>query len=129
MTSVILADALLYRASISAAQRAQERMPFLKSLNQLANDQKGNANLGVGLANFGLQEWANFYATESYTPFWAGSHLFLSDRYTGKFSKNSELFSGFLTDPTVFGASNRASSLIATPGHYGRVDLFADPPC
>ena len=126
LQSVVEADALDYGASIRAAGEAQERMPYLKSLNQVANSQKGNANLGSSLASFGMEEWATYYADEAYSPYWAGSHLFRADRYTGKFNKNSELFQGFLSDPTVFGASNRNSSLINAPGHYGRVDAMLE---
>lgn len=116
-------DVLEYGAAIRSSQDAQIRMPYLKSLNQIENDQKGSANLGNALADFGLEAWANYYATSSFSPYWAGSHLFLADRYTGFFNKNSELFKGYLTDPTVFGASNRFSSLMPRPGHYGRLDL------
>lgn len=126
MESVVAADALDFGAAAAAARRAQERMPYLKSLNQLANDQKGSANLGSALANFGMEEWAGHYAQEAYSPFWAGSHLFLADRHTGKFNKNSELYKGFLTDPTAFGASNRQSSLIAAPGHYRKLELYIE---
>jgi len=91
------------------------RLPFLKSLNQLANDQQGSANLGQAFAFMGMEEWARSYAQESYNPFWAGSHLFLADRYDGLFSKNSELFQGLISDPTVFGAGNRFRSLIPGP--------------
>lgn len=126
LQSVVEADALDYGASITSAGEAQERMPYLKSLNQVANNQKGNANLGNSLASFGMEEWAAYYADEAYSPYWAGSHLFRADRYTGKFNKNSELFQGFLSDPTVFGASNRNSSLVNVPGHYGRVDTMLE---
>ena len=124
LESVVQSDSLDYGASIKAAGEAQERMPYLKSLNQVANTQKGNANLGSSLASFGLEEWAGYYADEAYSPYWAGSHLFRADRYTGKFNKNSELFQGFLADPTVFGASNRNSSLVNVPGNYGRIDTM-----
>ncbi|MBL8381861.1 MAG: tetratricopeptide repeat protein [Burkholderiales bacterium] len=124
MLGLIRGDALELGAAVDAAREAQARMPFLKSLNQILNDQKGSANLGSSLSNFGMEEWASFYANEAYSPYWAGSHLFLADRHTGQFNKNSELFKGFITDPTVFGASNRFSSLVQVPGHYGRVDLF-----
>ncbi len=126
LASLAIGDTLDYGAAISAAQQAQKRMPYLKSLNQVANDQKGSANLGYSLSNFGMEEWAIWYAHEAYSPFWAGSHLFLADRYTGKFNKNSELFKGFLTAPTSFGASNRNSSLTTTPGHYGKIDVFLE---
>lgn len=116
--SIIAADRMDHALAIAHAQQAAERMPYLKSLNQLLNNQRGNANLGAALAQFGLEEWAQAYAYDAYSPFWAGSHLFLADRYSGGFLKNSELLKGYLTDPSVFGASNRQSSLMATPGHY-----------
>ena len=126
MLSMMQGDALQLGAATDAAREAQMRMPFLKSLNQILNDQKGSANIGSSLSNFGLEEWATYYANEAYSPYWAGSHLFLADRHTGLFNKNSELMKGFITDPTVFGASNRFSSLVAVPGHYGRADLFLE---
>ncbi len=121
--SVIHNDLLQPGQALAAARKALELLPYLKSLNQIANDQKGGANLGAALAAFGLEDWARSYAQDSYTPFWAGSHLFLADRYSGDFNKKSELFQGFLSDPTVFGASNRFSSLISKPGHYGSLGV------
>lgn len=124
MLSRISADRMEYGAAIGAARRAAELMPFLKSLNQLANDQKGTANVGSALAQFGLEEWAHAHAYNAYTPYWAGSHLFLADRYNGEFNQNSELYQGFLSDPVVFGASNRQSPLVARPGHYANVEFI-----
>ncbi|MDP4030450.1 MAG: tetratricopeptide repeat protein [Gallionella sp.] len=116
--SLIRNDLLQPGDALVTARRALTLLPYLKSLNQIANDQKGSANLGSALAAFGLEDWARSYAQDSYYPFWAGSHLFLADRYAGDFNKKSELFQGFLADPTVFGASNRHSTLIARPGAY-----------
>lgn len=116
-------DALLLRAAIDSAREAQIRLPFLKSLNQLQSNQKGSANIGSALAAQGMEEWARAYAVDGYNRYWAGSALFLADRYVDGYNKNSELYRGFLLDPTVFGASNRFSSLIATPGHYGSIGL------
>lgn len=121
MMSLVAADRLEFGEAIGAARRAAELMPYLKSLNQLLNNQKGNANVGAALAQFGLEDWAQAYAYNAYTPYWAGSALFLADRFSGTFNKNSELFKGFLADPTVFGASNRFNTLIASPGHYATV--------
>lgn len=126
LESLAIGDTLDYGRAIAAAQRAQELMPYLKSLNQVVVDQKGSANLGSALASFGMEEWASWYAREAYSPFWAGSHLFLADRYTGSFTKNSELFKGYITDPTVFGASNRFSRLVPGPGHYGKLEAYLD---
>ncbi|MBI1907410.1 MAG: TonB-dependent receptor [Rhodocyclales bacterium] len=123
MLSLIASDRLDYGGAVDDAQRAAELMPYLKSLNQLLNNQKGNANTGAALAQFGLEEWAHALAYDAYTPYWAGSHLFLADRYSGNFLKNSELFKGFLADPSVFGASNRQSSLVATPGHHATLGM------
>jgi tetratricopeptide (TPR) repeat protein len=126
MLGLIVSDKLDLGAAVDAARAAQERMPFLKSLNQVLNNQKGSANVGSSLAAFGMDEWARHYATTAYSPWWAGSHLFLADRSTSGYVKNSELFKGFITDPLVFGASQRHSSMVPTPGHHGRVDLFIE---
>jgi len=119
--SLIRNDLLQPGDALVTARRALTLLPYLKSLNQIANDQKGGANLGSALAAFGLEDWARSYAQDSYYPFWAGSHLFLADRYAGDFNKKSELFQGFLADPTVFGASNRFSDLIQRPGNYWNI--------
>jgi len=126
LRSMLENDALDPGAAIASAREAQQRMPFLRSLNQVASNQKGSANLGSALAGFGLEEWAGYYATRAYSPYWGGSHLFLADRYTSKFNKNSELFKGYLTEPTAFGASNRQSTMVAVPGHYARAEAVAD---
>lgn len=123
LASLIHQDALALGPAIDAARQAQLRMPYLKSLNQVLTDQKGTANLGAAHAAFGLEEWSQAYAYDSYSPYWSGSHLFLADRFSGSFNKNSELFKGFLSDPAVFGASNRYSSLVPVPGHYASVGL------
>ena len=126
MMSLVHFDTLELGKAIETAREAQTRMPYLKSLNQVLTDQKGNANLGSALAAFGMEEWSQAYAYDSYSPYWAGSHLFLADRFSGTFNKNSELFKGFLSDPSVFGASNRFSSLVPVPGHYGSVAATAN---
>lgn len=115
----------LFRAgdAVQASRDAVKRLPYLKSLNQVASDQKGSANFGSALAFFGLEDWALELAQESYYPYWGGSHLFLADRYAGEFNKNSELFQGFLSDPLAFGASNRFSSLLQRSGHYGTLGM------
>jgi tetratricopeptide (TPR) repeat protein len=123
MLALIHGDAQELDAATQAARQAQQRMPFLKSANQLLNDQQGSANVGSALANRGLEEWARSYAADSYSPYWAGSAFFLADRYTEGFNKNSELFRGYLLDPLSFGASNRFSSLVPVPGHYGSLGV------
>ncbi|HEX4943410.1 MAG TPA: hypothetical protein VFV55_03595, partial [Usitatibacteraceae bacterium] len=79
---------------------------------------RGVANLGAALAQFGLEAWALRNAQESYDPFWAGSHFFLADRYPSRYARNSELFQGFLADPTALGGSNRFQALVPKPGAY-----------
>jgi len=115
MAAMIRSDLFRPAAAVDSARQAMRRLPYLKSLNQLANDQQGSANLGQAFAFMGMEEWARSYAQESFNPLWAGSHLFLADRYNGLFSKNSELFQGLISDPTVFGASHRFKSLIQAP--------------
>lgn len=111
----------LFRAgdAVDASREALARLPYLKSLNQVANNQQGTANLGYSLAFFGLESWAIEVAQQSYSPYLASSHLFLADRYSGEYNKNSELIQGFLTDPTAFGGSNRFSTLTPRTGGYG----------
>ncbi|MBZ0106988.1 MAG: tetratricopeptide repeat protein [Sulfuricella denitrificans] len=118
LASIIHGDYFESGKAIAEGREAMQRMPYLKSLNQIANDQKGTANLGSALAFFGLEEWAFNHAQESYSPFWGGSHLFLADRYPSLFNKNSELFQGYLVDPTAFGGSNRFQTLLPKPGNY-----------
>lgn len=105
-------------AAAAEARLAKEKLPFLKSLDPLAMDQKGSANVGGALAKLGLTDWARHYAQESYDPLWAGSHFFLADQYAGGFNKSSELMQGFLADPLAFGAGNRFQSLLPAPGSY-----------
>lgn len=111
--------------AVASARAALERMPNLKSLNQVANNQKGVANVGNALAFWGLRDWATSYAQNGEYPFWGGSHLFLADLYEGRYAKNSELFQGFTADPTVFGAGTRFQSLIHRPGHHQTLTLTA----
>ncbi|RZJ14097.1 MAG: hypothetical protein EON50_07215 [Acidovorax sp.] len=102
--------------AIAAAREALTRLPYLKSLNALASDSQGSANLGKALGDFGMEHWARAYASASYYPLWAGSHFFLADRYESDFNRRSELFQGYLTDPTVFGASDKRAPLMLTTG-------------
>lgn len=123
MASIIHSDSLRPQLAIEQSRAALQRLPYLKSLNQLANDQQGMTNLGQAFAFLGMEEWSQHYAQDSYYPFWAGSHLFLADRYPGLFTKNSELFQGFLADPTVFGGGAGFQTLIPKPGHSGIVSM------
>jgi Flp pilus assembly protein TadD len=125
LSSIIDTDLFAPGDAIEAGRTAMRLMPYLKSLNQLANNQKGTANLGNAFAFFGLEDWALSLAQESYYPYWAGSHLFLGDRYPGLFNKNSEYFQGLLADPTAFGASTRFQSLLPKPGNYLTAGLRA----
>jgi tetratricopeptide (TPR) repeat protein len=118
LLSQVYTDTFRAGDAVQASREAVKRLPYLKSLNQVANDQQGRANLGFALAFFGLEEWALEIAQESYYPYSGSSHLFLADRYLGPYNKNSELFQGFLTDPTAFGGSNRFSTLVPTAGNY-----------
>lgn len=121
--ALIKRDEWLPAEALADAKLANQKMPKLKSLNQLSNDQQGSANLGGTLADLGLETWAGALAQDSALSTWAGSHLFLADRYKGSFDRNSELMQGFLADPTVFGANNRRQSLVTEPGIYGDIGL------
>ena len=111
--------------AMAAAREALARLPYLKSLNPLATDSQGSANLGKSLGDFGLEHWARAYASASYYPLWAGSHFFLADRYESDFSRKSELFQGYLSDPTVFGASEKQAPVLLSTGREWSAGLGA----
>jgi Flp pilus assembly protein TadD len=121
--------AMIHLDRIEAGDAAEEaraalaRIPFLRSVNGVADNQRGIANFGAPLAFMGLEEWARSAAHDSYMPTWGASHLFLSDRYPGDFDRRSELMQGFITDPVVFGASNRFLSLFPEPGNHATVSV------
>jgi len=110
-------------AAIAAAREALARLPYLKSLNPLASDSQGSANLGKALGDFGLEHWARAYAQASYYPLWAGSHFFLANRYESDYSRESELFQGYLSDPTVFGASEKQPPVLPSEGREASMGL------
>jgi len=110
-------------AAAAQALEALARVPFLKSVNAVADNQKGIANFGAPLAFMGLEEWARSTAHDSYLPFWGASHFFLADRYPGSFDRRSELMQGFITDPLAFGASNRFLSLFPEPGTHATASV------
>lgn len=112
--------------AIAAAREALTRLPHLKSLIPLASDSQGSANLVKALGDFGLEHWARAYANASYYPLWAGSHFFLTDRYASDFNRKSELYQGYLSDPTVFGASDARAPLMLSTGHEWSAGLSAE---
>ena len=111
-------DALDPMAAVAAAREALQRYPYLKSLAPIATDKQGSANLGSAYALFGLESWARRMALESQHPFFAGSYIFLAERTVEPYLRNSALVQGYLTDPTLFGASPKLSTLVRSPGGY-----------
>lgn len=123
LASIIHLDRIEPAEAAAQASEALKRIPFLRSANQVADNQKGIANVGTALATLGLESWSRSMAHESYLPFWGASHLFLADRYPGAFSRRSELIQGFITNPLAFGASNRFQSLVTAPGHHATASM------
>lgn len=116
-------DALNPMGAIAAARSAMDRFGFLKSLGPIATDKQGNASLGSAYALFGLETWAKRVAAETPHPFFAGSYLFTAARSTDAYVKNSALVQGYLTDPTLFGASPQNTNLLPRPGGYVAAEL------
>jgi tetratricopeptide (TPR) repeat protein len=125
LASMVLMDRLRPVEAWQEAREALVRQPFAKSLNAVADNQRGVANMGYPLGFMGLESWARSTAYDSYDPFWGASHFFLSDRHAGSFDRRSELMQGFVTDPLAFGASNRFQSLLPVPGHHGTLAFNA----
>jgi len=114
--SILRNDSGEPEAAIAAAREALTRLPYLKSMNPLASDSQGSANLGKALGDFGLEHWARAYAQQSYYPLWAGSHFFMANRYESSYSRNSELYQGYLADPLAFGASEKQAVVLPITG-------------
>ncbi len=110
-------------AALHASREAVARFPYLKSLGPIATDRQGSANLGTSYAMLGLEAWAQRLAQQSQHPFFAGSYLFTADRTNDSFVKNSALLQGYLTDPTMFGASPQLSTLMNSPGGYAAIEM------
>jgi len=114
--SILRNDSGEPESAIAAARESLTRLPYLKSMNPLASDSQGSANLGKALGDFGLEHWARAYAQQSYYPLWAGSHFFMSRRYESEFSRSAELYQGYLSDPLAIGVGERQAPVLATEG-------------
>ena len=125
LTAMIYADLQRPGDALAAARESVARLPYVKSLDAVANNLRGGANLGAPMAQLGLEAWALKIAHDSFDPLWAGSHLFLADRLRARFMTNSEFVQGFLIDPLAFGESNRFQSLVRRPGTYGTLRMSA----
>ena len=123
MASIIHLDNIEPGRAAVQAREALARIPFLRSANAVADNQKGVANVGTALAMLGLESWSRSMAHDSYLPSWGASHLFLADRYPGEFNRRSELMQGFITNPSAFGAGNRFQSLVPSPGHHATASM------
>lgn len=114
--SILRNDSGEPEAAIAAAREALARLPYLKSLNPLASDSQGSANLGKALGDYGLEHWARAYAQQSYDPLWAGSHFFMANRAESDYSRNSGLYQGYLADPLALGLGERQVPVLRTQG-------------
>ncbi len=121
VASVIANDNWNVAEAVASATEAMTRLPYLRSFNQFSNNQRGTVNLGGALASVGLDAWAQNLGVQSYLPLWAGSHLFMADRYAGDFARRSELLQGFVIDPLVFGSPNRYQPILGTASHHARL--------
>ena len=126
VASMVHNDAGEPEQAIAAAREALVRLPWLKSLNPLASDSQGSANLGKALGDFGMEHWARAYAEQSYYPLWAGSHFFMANRYESDFSRAAELYQGYLADPLAFGANERQAPILLTQGHEAILAMGAE---
>ncbi|WP_372770013.1 FecR domain-containing protein [Pseudoalteromonas sp.] len=111
------------KQSLEAVIAANKRLPFLKSLNQLANNLQGGTDLGAAYTEYGLTQRALYTGLSNYDPTWAGSQLFVSSQIENNHSaKLSELFKGLLNDPTAFASNYATQNMVQQPGVNGLIN-------
>ncbi len=118
------------QAAMLQAKEAKARLPYLKSLDQVAVNLAGDTNLGAAYDSYGLGQWALSTAIDSYNPFWAGSQLFLSQQLSNQpIANTTELYRGLLNNPNAIANNKAKAPLLLQPGinatlgaHYYKVD-------
>jgi len=109
--------------AVQEARQALERLPFQKSVQEIENTKSAASNLGTALLGFGLRDWAENYAQESYNPYDASSHFESYRRYNdNRIVSQSELLQGLLLDPLANSSPPRYQDIIRKP----RWDAVAD---
>lgn len=111
LLSAIHADENQPGLAIENSKDAIERLAYLKSLDKLATDQRGSANLGNAYSAFGLEESAEYLALKSYQPRWGGSPFFLAERQSDDFIRSSLSLRGYINEPAVFGSDKKKLAL------------------
>ena len=102
--------------AVGEAQKVLELLPYLKSVEEIENTKAGLSNLGSALLGFGLSDWAESYAQESFDPHNASSHFQASRRYNDNHIVSvSELLQGLILDPLANSRSTRFQDIIRRP--------------
>lgn len=102
--------------AIEQARKVLELLPYLKSVEEIENTKIGLSNLGSALLGFGLSEWSESYAQESFDPHNASSHFQASRRYNDNhYVAVSELVQGLLLDPLANSRPARYLDIIRRP--------------
>jgi Flp pilus assembly protein TadD len=102
--------------AVKEAARVLELIPNLKSVDEVENTRAGLSNLGSALSGFGLSEWAESYAQESFDPHVPSSHFFASRQYNNNHTVAvSELVQGVLLDPLSVSTPTRFQDIVRRP--------------
>ncbi len=102
--------------AVEEARKVLELLPYLKSVEEIENTKVGLSNLGAALLGFGLSEWSESYAQESFDPHNAASHFQASRRYNDNhYVAVSELVQGLLLDPLANSRPARYLDIIRKP--------------
>ena len=113
---LIYQDTYRPREAIRESQKVLELLPYLRSAEEVQNTKVGLANLGSALLGFGLADWAESYAQESFDPYNASSHFQASRRYNDNhYVAVSELIQGLILDPLANSAPARRLDIIRRP--------------
>lgn len=106
--------------AIRYAREGAEKVRSIGSLEveSIVNTRSGVSNLGSAYTNLDLDDWGEYYAQQSFSPYDPSSHLFLSFLYPSVRAQKAEAGQGLILDPLAVASSNRYFDFVRMPRTY-----------
>jgi tetratricopeptide (TPR) repeat protein len=106
--------------AIRYAREGAEKIRQLGSLEveSIVSTRSGVSNVGSAYSNLDLDDWGEYYAQQSFSPYDPNSHLFLSFLYPSVRAQKAEAGQGLILDPLGIAASNRYFDFVRMPRSY-----------